>query len=181
MKLILTGAQGTGKSTVLYEFEKLGWNVITEVVRKLSKEGVKINELGNEESQVKIFNTYKELLAGEEYVSDRGLTDVAAYTWYLTNKGDIHPSVLWEQLTDIDEFFENNKDVLVCYFPIEFPLVNDGVRSMNEHFRKDIDSNIKSILELREIPYITVTGTVEERVKLITDEINKRKQCFNEF
>ena len=162
MKLILTGAQGTGKSTVLNEFEKMGWNVITEVVRKMAKDGIKINEFGDTEGQVKIFETYKELLGEGEYISDRGLTDVAAYTWYLVNKDKIHPSVLWEQLQDIDEFFEKNPDALVCYFPIEFPLVNDGVRSMNEHFRKDIDSNIKSILELREIPFITVTGTVEE-------------------
>ena len=62
MKIILTGSQGTGKSTVLKEFENEGWNVITEVVRNLSKEGIKINEMGDEEGQKRIFDTYKELL-----------------------------------------------------------------------------------------------------------------------
>lgn len=179
MKLILTGAQGTGKTTVLNEFEKGGWNIITEVVRKLSKEGIKINEMGDEEGQTKIFDTYKELLQCEEYISDRGLTDVAAYTWYLVAEGKIHPSILWEQLACIESFFENNQDVVVCYFPIEFPVVDDGVRSIDEDFRKRIDHYIKDILDSREIPYITVTGSVEDRVRMINDEITRVKQCFN--
>ena len=172
MKILLTGTQSTGKSTVLKEFENDGWDVITEVVRNLSKEGIKINEMGDEEGQMKIFDTYKELLNGNKiYISDRGLTDVAAYTWYLVCKGKVHPSILWKQLEDIDDFFENNRDVLVCYFPIEFPVVDDGVRSVDEEFRKQIDNYIKDILDTREIPYITVTGTVEERVNQIKNSI----------
>lgn len=172
MKILLTGTQSTGKSTVLKEFENDGWDVITEVVRNLSKEGIKINEMGDEEGQNKIFDTYKELLNGNKiYISDRGLTDVAAYTWYLVCKGKVHPSILWKQLEDIDDFFKNNHDVLVCYFPIEFPVVDDGVRSVDEEFRKQIDNYIKDILDTREIPYITVTGTVEERVNQIKKSI----------
>ena len=171
MKVILTGTQSTGKSTVLYEFEKTGANVITEVVRKLSKEGVKINEMGDEEGQKKIFDTYKELLGNGNYISDRGLTDVAAYTWHLVSEGKIHPSILWEQLEDIDEFFNDHNDVLVCYFPIEFPVVDDGVRSLDEEFRKKIDIYIKDILDSRNIKYITVTGSVENRVNQIKNAI----------
>ena len=171
MKILLTGTQGSGKTTILNEFKNAGWNVITEVVRNLSKEGIKINELGNEDGQKKIFETYKKLLSEGHYISDRGLTDVASYTWYLVNKGEIHPSVLWEQLEDIDDFFRSNPDALVCYFPIEFPVVDDGVRSVDEDFRKEIDNNIKSILDSREIPYIIVTGDVENRISIIKNAI----------
>lgn len=173
MKIILTGSQGTGKSTVLHEFEKGGFAVITEVVRKLAKDGIKINEMGDEEGQKKIFETYKELLSNENYMSDRGLTDVAAYTWYLVNENKIHPSILWEQLEDIEEFFNAHTDIIVCYFPIEFPVVDDGVRSVDESFRLRIDHYIKDILDTKHIPYITVTGTVEERVELIRKTIEE--------
>lgn len=172
MKLIFTGTQGSGKTTILNLFRDSEWNIITEVVRKLSKEGIKINEMGDEESQSKIFETYKELLAGDNYISDRGLTDVAAYTWYLVNEGKVHPSILWEQLADIEEFFNKHSDALVCYFPIEFPVVDDGVRSVDEEFRKKIDNNIKRILDDYKIPYITITGTVEERVNIIKEQID---------
>lgn len=172
-KIILTGAQGTGKSTVLKELENEGWNVITEVVRNLSKTGVKINEMGDVDGQRAIFEEYKRLFGTQsDYVSDRGLTDVAAYTNYLVCEGKIHPSVLWEQLEDIDLFVLDNPDAIFCYFPIEFPVVDDGVRSTNEEFRNKVDGYIKNILDSRKIPYIEVRGTVEERVNLIKSHLN---------
>ena len=57
-RIVFTGAQGTGKTTVLKEFENKGLKVITEVVRQLASKGVKINKDGDEKSQVKIFKTY---------------------------------------------------------------------------------------------------------------------------
>ena len=41
-RIIFTGAQGTGKTTVLNHYKENGKNVITEVVRRLAKKGVKI-------------------------------------------------------------------------------------------------------------------------------------------
>lgn len=174
MRIILTGSQGTGKSTILKEFEKEGWNVITEVVRNLSKTGINVNEMGDEDGQRKIFETYKELLWDDvNYISDRGLTDVAAYTDYLVREGKVHPNVLWRQLEDIKDFMRNNPDVVFCYFPIEFPVVDDGFRSTNEEFRNKIDEYIKQILDTCQIPYITVTGTVEERFNKIKEHLNQ--------
>ena len=66
MKIIFTGAQGTGKTTILNHYKEQGYNTITEVVRKLSEEGVKINEMGDLKGQQKIFNEYNKLLNKEE-------------------------------------------------------------------------------------------------------------------
>lgn len=175
MKIIFCGSQGTGKTTVLNRFRNEGWNVITEVVRILAREeGVKINELGDEEGQLKIFNKYKELLnTQKDYISDRGMPDVIAYTHYLVSEGKVHPSVLWNQLDDLTYFIDSNNP-LICYFPIEFPVVNDGLRSTDEEFRSTIDSNIKSILDNEKIPYITVKGTVDERVNMIKQAIKDK-------
>lgn len=170
MKIIFTGAQGTGKTTILNHYKKQGYNIITEVVRNLSKEGVKINEMGDLEGQRRIFSEYRKTLNKEKsYISDRGLTDVAAYTCYLVNKNDdndLRIECLY-QLFDIMDFYQNNPDVITCYFPIEFPVVDDGVRSINEEFRHYIDEAIKDILEGIGIQYYTITGTVEERIKQI--------------
>jgi len=170
MKIIFTGAQGTGKTTILNHYKKQGYNIITEVVRNLSKEGVKINEMGDLDGQKRIFSEYRKTLNKEKsYISDRGLTDVTAYTSYLGIKNDnldLRLESLY-QLVDITEFYNNNTDVITCYFPIEFPVVDDGVRSINEEFRHDIDENIKNILDGIGIQYYTITGTVEERIKQI--------------
>ena len=61
-KLILTGAHGTGKSTILNHYKDLGYNVITEVVRTLAKDGVKINEMGDEAGQKTIFKEYQKFM-----------------------------------------------------------------------------------------------------------------------
>ena len=174
-RIILTGSQGTGKTTILNHYKEQGMNVITEIVRNLAKTGVKINEMGDEEGQNIIFSEYERLLNDKnEYMSDRGLTDVAAYTLYHVNQKKISVDVIQDELKRIREFFEKNPDVIVCYFPIEFLVVDDGVRSTDEHFRDIIDRNIKFILDGLNIPYTTITGTVEERIKQI-DNILKNK------
>jgi nicotinamide riboside kinase len=174
MKYLFTGTQSTGKSTILQYYKEKGVNVVTEVVRNLSKtKGVKVNELGDEEGQKIIFETYKDILSNtNNYISDRSMIDVAAYTQYLVCKGAIHPSILWEQLAELDDFVNDNPDAVFFYFPIEFPVVDDGFRSLDEEFRKNIDNNIKNILDSRGIPYIEVRGTVDERINLINTHMN---------
>lgn len=178
MKVIFCGSQSTGKTTVLNVFKNEGYPVITEVVRILAREeNVKINEMGDEEGQIKIFNKYKELLnTDNDYISDRGMQDVIAYTQYLVGQGKVHKHVLWEQMVELDEFINNN-DVLICYFPIEFSIVNDGLRSTDEEFRSFVDVNIKKLLDILNIPYITVTGTVEDRVNMIKQAIKDKFGC----
>ncbi len=170
MNIIFTGAQGTGKSTVLNRFKEKGYDTITEVVRNLSKRGIKINEQGNTESQKMIFNEYIKLFEqNPNAVSDRGLTDVLAYTKYLYDNGQIDSDEYLREQAVLTKSLRFND--LYIYFPIEFPVVDDGVRSTDESFRKAIDKNILDILIKFNIPYVRVTGTVDERVEVITNAI----------
>ena len=167
-RIILTGAQGTGKTTILNHYKEQGMNVITEVVRNLAKEGVKINEMGNEEGQKKIFDTYKKLLGSKKsYMSDRGLTDVASYTFYHATQEVISKKFADSEYRQMLTFFKNNPDVIVCYFPIEFKVEDDGVRSTDEDFRASIDFILKGMLDSLGIHYVTIKGTVDERIKQI--------------
>lgn len=171
MRYILTGAQGTGKSSVLREFEDR-MNVITEVVRHLAKEeGIRVNENGNENGQTRIFEAYKDVLSKshQPFISDRGLTDVIAYTCYcMKDKGEKGEKFLDDQIEELVEFQKKYGDETVYfYIPIEFDVVWDGFRSMNEDFRKEIDKNIKDLLDAMGIDYIELRGTVEERVKIV--------------
>lgn len=168
MKIILTGAQGTGKTTILNHYKEEGYPVITEVVRNLAKQGFNINESGDKDGQNAIFNEYCKLFTdNKSFISDRGLTDVVAYTMYLCDTGRVTPKFMEEQAEKLEKFVKDNKDIVYFYFPIEFPVVNDGVRSVDEEFRSCIDINICTLLREMNIPFITVSGSVEERAKTI--------------
>lgn len=173
-RIILTGAQGTGKTTVLNLFKGAGYPVITEVVRNLVKtKGITINKEGTDATQNLVFDTYADVLANtEKYVSDRGLTDVISYTAAGVFEGKVSKAVLDEQEVKLQEFVQNNPDIVYVYFPIEFPVVADGTRSVDEDYRKQIDNLIHDTLDaVLEGDYLTVTGTPEERFKQILDYV----------
>ena len=165
-RIVFTGAQGTGKTTVLKEFESKGLKVITEVVRQLASKGVKINKDGDEKGQTRIFKEYKDLLSElsvDGYISDRCMVDVLAYTMYLAEQGKVTDEFVQKQKKQLVKFKNENPDIAYCYFPIEFDVVADGIRDTDEDFRKAIDTNIRKILMEVGIQPIIVKGTVEER------------------
>ena len=175
MKLIYTGAQGTGKSTILNT--TTGLEHITEVVRNLSKTGVKINRDGDATGQSIIYRTYQDLLGSkDDYVSDRGLTDVFAYTLYLFDERKVPGWLVKQQREDLIEFNKEHPDVTYVYFPIEFPVIGDAFRDTDETYRSRIDEYIADILEKYCKPYcrvVTITGTVAERQEFIENLMNE--------
>lgn len=56
--------------------------------------------------------------------------------------------------------------------PIEFPMVADGHRPVNERFRQLADEMIQAEVDKLGIPTFTAGGTVEERLASITDHYN---------
>lgn len=167
-RIIFTGAQGTGKTTLLKACEEKGARIITEVVRNLAKTGVKINEDGDEKGQKRIFKEYEKLLSDPQpYISDRGLTDVLAYSIYLRDCGKVSDKLVETQFKSLKKFIKNNPDIIFCYFPIEFDVVEDGIRSQDEKFRQAIDNNIRELLDTLGVTYVTVRGDKEIRIKTI--------------
>lgn len=168
-RLHFVGAQGTGKTTILNHYKEQGYNVITEIVRNLAKEGVNINEMGDVDGQKTIFGAYQKLLKSKKgYISDRGLIDVTSYTFsHAISENDENgplKKLADKQYLTAAKFYRENPDIEICYFPIEFAVVDDGVRSTDEDFRSLIDFLIKSILDITNIKYHVITGTVDERI-----------------
>ena len=92
-RIILTGAQGTGKTTLMNELAKDGIRTISHI-RKTAAENNFDTKNATEESQKTYFKTLKkELSSKRSYISDRGLTCVAAYTFDKAISGDIAKKV----------------------------------------------------------------------------------------
>jgi len=85
--------------------------------------------------------------------------------------------IVYSEHMDIDDSTKNyiedtwhrvkNEYTYYVYFPIEFESVDDGVRSIDEEWREDIDKSFKKLLEGVRQPYLTVTGSPMQRVDQI--------------
>lgn len=173
-RIILTGAQGTGKTTLMNELAKDGTRTISHIRKTAEENGLDIS-VATEAGQKIYFKTLKkELSSKRSYVSDRGLTCVAAYTFNKAVTGEISKKVADKQYMDMVKFMNDNPDVLLVYVPVEFSPEDDGQRSVDPDFQLNIDFLIKNILDTSKVPYITVNGTVEERVAQIETALANR-------
>lgn len=179
LKINFVGSQGTGKSTLLESMRKdpefKGLKFQTEIVRKLVKtKNLSINESGDANSQRIFFNAYEKVLQKVGYVSDRCVIDVYAYTNWLYDHKNANSQELKNIYAEIlrQRSSIRNRDFgLVIYFPIEFDIVADGVRSVNKEFQKEIDDIIIDTLTKFDISYFTITGSVEQRLKQLKEII----------
>jgi predicted ATPase len=169
---VLTGAHGTGKSTLLNELRSIpGYKFSDSVTRK---SGAVLNQEGTDEGQLKILSAildYEQAnqLYQTDYILDRSFIDFYAYTIYLYRRDQ----VTYETFKRIkSEFKERLKHyTLVFYLPIEFDIEQDGVRSDDTEFQTEIDEIIRTTLTDNEVSFIPVTGTVEQRVSDIKQHI----------
>lgn len=61
-------------------------------------------------------------------------------------------------------------DVFV-HLPVEFPIVKDGHRPVNERFRTLSEGYLLDIIRELKIPYVVAGGSIEERLEKITKEL----------
>lgn len=181
VKVNFVGAQGTGKTTLLEAARKdeafKNFQFCTEIVRDLvKKKNLSINESGNAKSQKVFFDTYNKILNKDGCISDRCIIDVHAYTNYLydyksSNSEKEFQSLYKEILRENSILKSLNKDSfgIIIYFPIEFELVDDGIRSLNVYFQEYIDQYIVNTLNKYQLPFYTIRGSVEQRLKQLKE------------
>ncbi len=165
MLIAVVGAQGTGKTT-------LATALARDIGARLIDEGARIcpypiNDNGGDKAQAWIlsYQIVQEDEAESKYpvvVSDRAILDQAAYVERLYEMDKVSES--------FKRFFEGvyakrmcNYDLLL-YVPPEIELVGDDKRPDDKAFQMDIDDRIRSRLNDIQVPWVTVRGTVAERV-----------------
>jgi len=107
------------------------------------------------------------IITHDDLIYDRGIVDCLGYSALSEN-------ITEEELKIYEEHFGDAlKGCIHFYVPIEFDLVDDGVRSKNEEYRRKTDKWMKDYLDNNDIEYYVLKGTVEERYDKMKEIINK--------
>jgi len=182
MKIAFTGTHCTGKTTLLNEIKVVynkdgSFGYVPEVARKIIDKGYPLNADANTDSYIHYINeqlkSEQKINNYELFVSDRTLLDPLAYA--LINKELPRPYIRNYFIEMIENVWllEKERYDLYIYFPIEFPLNFDNVRSSDEDYRRDVDKMIYSLLTKYNVKYVTIRGAVEKRLETFLNLIKK--------
>ena len=161
MRIAFTGAQGTGKTTLMNELKNgpllPHYTFYDEVVRNLVKRtGISINREADDHSQTAITNEQIRLASETTFNTpdaffDRCIVDSHAFTIYDYISGQISKRVYQysrEMLKMIFIYFPYD---MIIYIPPKIQLVEDGVRDTDVRYRNKIDQLMSEILNYNSI------------------------------
>lgn len=166
MKISISAAQGTGKTTLMNVLKEnsilKNYTFITEIVRSLIHQGVKINKGADHNSQCRILEEhYKNLLRYDNFITDRSAIDAFVYaTWdylngnYTYEQHKVHEQMFLDCVKNYDMFF---------YIPVEFDLVEDGVRDADKQYQKEIAELYIKTFKKYNIKFVSLRGSVKKR------------------
>lgn len=162
-----TGTHSTGKTTVLDALYNTKYKIFKSITR--TKGNGKINKECTSESQLHLINETVNYYKDVEKVNsleDRCFIDTYAYNLYFHKKQLIDDETLMYCYNEFVNYINFHNHIF--YFKAEFKNVIDDVRIDDEDFRVSVEENIEKILETYyKDRYTTISGTVEERVKII--------------
>jgi predicted ATPase len=183
-KIALTGAHGTGKTTLAKalanDLESLGRLGACREAPRLIIERVGDPEFfrrGNNTParQAMIFLEHvleeqRQAVNCDILITDRTLVDHLAYTAILfpdaekSLEFEVYKKISFETLGDYGTIFK---------LPIEFTLVDDGVREAELEFQVAIDRKIDDLYREAKVAPVVVSGSVKERAALVFHRVRK--------
>lgn len=171
MKIAVVGAHGTGKSTLSKGIAKhLNYNHIPDIVPDAFRLKFVINENTPPETQFWILSKMIELERNtpEHWVMEKSLWDNIVYGGFSIKDKEIMNVIKRIVISNA------NYDV-VLYCPIEFPIEDDGMRSLDVGFQRTVDENLRKLLNGLGIQFHEVFGNKEERLEKAIKIIDNHK------
>lgn len=184
MRIVISGAQSTGKTTLLNLIKKIGPTdplfcdvpVLDEVVRNLAAEqpggSMALNRNARYQDQLEILlRHYTNAHRYPSFITDRGAVD--AYVYALVNHRD-------GKYSDADILqFENiltdslKRYDLHFYLPPEFAPVDDGFRDTDTTYQQAIHHTFLEVYDTFLIPFRILTGSTTERYRALSLEADR--------
>lgn len=182
MLIGFTGAQCTGKTTLLNILESSltddGWKFVPEVTRKVMRDGLKINESGDDLTQLFILKEHLQnhtVNENENWILDRCILDGYVFTRWLHEQGSVQRWVL-NYACGLLSMLGDKLDYILYTEPDDIPIEDDGERSVNAQFRNDIVDIYEEIIgcsmstpgrDTWRDKIVRLSGSVEERMETI--------------
>ena len=164
----ISGAQSTGKTTLINMLKGMGYETRGLVARTVMKSHP-INKDGTDDTQRAVIGTHLFNLdtapKDQPIFMDRCLVDGLAFTLY----GALHGKVSAACLAEIYAKFYNNinRYDYIFYLEPEFDIVPDGVRDVDNGFRNELCALFRLILGTLKVPVCSLRGSPEERVQTL--------------
>ncbi len=175
-RIVIVGSFSTGKTTLAEILaRRLDLPLLPEVAREIAAEGFKLDKDATPETEALIFlRQYNNEASYKEFIGDRSLIDVMSYAgWVLDNQPYRKEMMLWYECEKLAERRLRTNYSHVYYLPIEFPIVLDGLRPDDPPFQKEIDERVVDLLQAHGLGYVTLTGSVEDRIAQIEADLAK--------
>lgn len=179
MRIALSGVQCVGKTTLLNELKKLNnpnFTFLNEIVRSLPK-NIKINEDGDSNTQDTIMNKHLKFIDETDNdkvnITDRCILDCLSYGFQQYLDGKVTSDTIEKHFSI---FLKNiEKYDIIFYIAPEFDIVRDDVRSTNIEYRNNVEKLFRSFLNMRKGKVVYLTGSVQNRMKMIIKSIEEYK------
>lgn len=185
MIVVFTGSHSCGKSSLIERCKdwdsvvcvnSVTRSTITDKERRI--DGIKKLDDSQYKILEKIIEFMNDLIEENKkkpnniYLCDRSVFDFIAYTRAFYKRGLVSDQCL-KLIEDTCQNIYTCYD-LICYLPIEFPIVDDGVRSLDEQLRTDVDTEICRQLKDKN-NVITLSGSYEARLKTLRTVLNNKR------
>ena len=182
-----TGAQSTGKTTLLNHLHKCNgdypFEFVPEVTRLVMRDyEMPINENGGDLTQMLIMtehvrNVYKNkadhLIRGVHQIFDRCALDGIVYSLWLRHNDKISRRC-YDACDLIYEELKDKYNVIFYTDPGDVKLVDDGERSVDVKFRNDIINTFNIFLDKGyDGKVVVLKGSVEERLETVKSTLAK--------
>jgi nicotinamide riboside kinase len=170
MKIGFCGTMSVGKTTLVNALRELpefaGYEFRTERSKYLRDMGIPLNTDSTLKGQIIFFAERSSELFVDDMITDRTVIDVMAFTRLAVSI----PYFMADALNDAVAHLIREYDYIFYVSPEGVELEDNGVRTIDAGYRKEIDKEIQKLI-LKHKPkfrnYTELSGTTEERIEKI--------------
>ena len=160
-----------GKTTLVNALKELpefkDYHFRTERSKHLMDLGVPLNTDSTLKGQLVFASERAVELMQEKIITDRTVVDVMAFC-ELSKSMEAHEK---HYLSATLYYLIKEYDILFYVSPEGVEIEDNGIRETNAEYRDAIDKKIKSIVKMFRGNTITISGTVEERIKQVKNAV----------